>query len=185
MPGLQQLWSLTPGNNQTADPQVNLREGWAPSQANDSARMMMAKLKAYVLDTHGNLVTGGTSTAFTLTTNEGFTSLVDGMTLSFRPHVANGASPTLAVDGLTAAPLVSAPGVAIGDGRCAAAVKRRAGPGNNVTYNALLIKGVHPDNARQVIGNADLAIRMLRNPEAYREPGTPAERLIEQRAAAG
>jgi hypothetical protein len=72
----------------------------------------MAKAKAFALDTSGVLFTGGTGTAYTLATNEGFTALPDGLVLAFRPHVSSGAAPTLSVDGLGAVPLVSAPGVA-------------------------------------------------------------------------
>lgn len=111
MSGVQELWSLTPGSNQTADPEVNWREGQAPSSVNDAARQMMAKVKAYALDTSGSLVTGGTSTAYTATTNEGITSLTDGLTLAVRAHATNAGTSTLNVDGVGAKPWRKAPSV--------------------------------------------------------------------------
>src|SRR5262245_60670706 len=56
---------------------------------------------------------------------------------------------------------------------------------SNVTYQAMLSRGVHADAAAGPIGNADLAIKMLRNPDLYREPGTPATRLLDRRAEIG
>jgi hypothetical protein len=105
MAGAQQLWSTTPNNNQTADPEVNQREGMAPSQVNDAARQIMAKLKAYLLDTSGSIITGGSGTAYTLTSSEVFSSLTDRAQLGFRVHTANTAAATLNVDGLGAKPL--------------------------------------------------------------------------------
>jgi hypothetical protein len=57
----------------------------------------------------------------------------------------------------------------------------------NVTYQAMLTKGVHPRNAEMAISsrNPDLIIKMLRNSERFREPGTPAERLLEMRRGMG
>lgn len=95
-------WSQTAASNATADTTVNAREGMAPSQINDAMRAMMAALAKYRDDMSGNLVTGGTATALTITSNQGFTSLTDGIAITARMTVANGASPTLALDGLTA-----------------------------------------------------------------------------------
>jgi hypothetical protein len=51
--------------------------------------------------------TGGTSTAYTLTTTQAFASLaaMDGQSLLIKMSATSGASPTLAVDGLTAKPI--------------------------------------------------------------------------------
>jgi hypothetical protein len=51
--------------------------------------------------------TGGTSTAYTLTTDSGFDSLahLDKQVLIFVPNVTSGAAPTLNVDGLGAKPI--------------------------------------------------------------------------------
>lgn len=95
-------WSQTAASNNTADSTVNWREGQAPSTVNDSARAMMAAAAKFRDDINGGLTTGGTLTAYTVTTNQGFTSLIDGMRLKVRLHAANGVNATFAPDGLTA-----------------------------------------------------------------------------------
>jgi microcystin-dependent protein len=114
--GLQENWSLTPGANQTADASVNLREGMAPSQMNDAVRQIMARLKAFALDTSGSLVTGGSAAAFAVTTNEGFTALVDGLSVTTRMHATNGLDPTFAPDGLAAKAIQTLHGTAVPPG---------------------------------------------------------------------
>lgn len=111
-------WSQTAATNATADSTINWAEGMAPSAVNDSARAMMAATAKYRDDTSGKLVTGGTSTAYTLTSNQVFTSLsaMDGAELCFRPNATSGAAPTLAVDGLTAKALNQVSGTAIATG---------------------------------------------------------------------
>ena len=78
----------------------------------------MASVAMYRDDTSGSLATGGTATAYTLTTNQVYGSLsaLDGAELSFKATTTNGASVTLAVDGLTAKPIVSSTGVAVPTG---------------------------------------------------------------------
>src|SRR3990167_9448888 len=63
------VWSMTAASNSTADDSINWAESQAPSSVNDSARAMMARIAEWYADTSGNLVLGGTSTAYTLTTN--------------------------------------------------------------------------------------------------------------------
>jgi microcystin-dependent protein len=79
---------------------------------NDSARGMMASVAKWRDDISGVLTTSGTSTAYTVTSNQGFASLpaMDGAVIAFTPHATNGAAPTLSVDGLTAKPLRAASG---------------------------------------------------------------------------
>ena len=96
------VWSMTAASNSTADDSINWAEGQAPSSVNDSARAMMARVAEWYADTSGNLVLGGTSTAYTLTTNNVFASLIDGAIVTARVNATSGAAPTLAVDGLTA-----------------------------------------------------------------------------------
>src|SRR5882762_3012895 len=102
MPQGLQNWSKTASSNSNADSSVNWPEGQAPSSVNDSARAMMARVAEYRDDTSGSLTTGGTSTAYTVTTNENFTTLalLDKQAITIVPHVTSGAAPTLAVDGL-------------------------------------------------------------------------------------
>jgi hypothetical protein len=101
-------WSTTAANNATADSTINWAEGMAPSAVNDSARAQMAAEKKFFNDALSMAhTTGGTSTAYTLTTDSGFDTLahLDKQVLTFVPNVTSGASPTLNVDGLGAKPI--------------------------------------------------------------------------------
>lgn len=111
-------WSQTAASNATADASVNWAEGQAPSSVNDSSRAMMAALAKYRDDNSGFLVTGGTSTAYTLTTNQSFSSTTElnGQEISFTITPASGATPTLNVNGIGAFPLVNAAGSPIATG---------------------------------------------------------------------
>lgn len=113
------LWSTTAASNATADPTVNWAEGMAPSAVNNSARAEMASVAIWRNDISGTLTTGGTSTAYTLTTNATFNaaSEMDGALIAFRVGTTNGADVTLAVDGLTARQIVTASGVNVGAGQ--------------------------------------------------------------------
>ncbi len=110
---LHYLWSRTAASNSTADAQINWAEGQAPSSVNDSARAMMASLAGYRDDIAGAIATGGTSTAYTVTSYQIFDTLahMSGQIIAFTPHTTNGATVTLNVDGLGAKPLRSAPSV--------------------------------------------------------------------------
>lgn len=105
------VWSKTAATNNTADSAVNWQEGQAPSSVNDSARGMMAATAKWRDDLNGSLVTGGTTTAYTLTTNQSFAALAAGLQVGFQINATNTGTTTLAVDGLTAKPLRSAAGV--------------------------------------------------------------------------
>lgn len=108
-------WSQTAATNAIADSNVNWAEGMAPSAVNDSARQEMASVAKYRDDTAGALTTGGTSTAYTLTTNQVFSALsyLDGQELSVKFDQTNGASPTLNVDSLGAKTINLTTGVAV------------------------------------------------------------------------
>jgi microcystin-dependent protein len=110
---LHYLWSRTAASNATADAQVNWAEGMAPSAVNDSARAMMASAAGFRDDIAGAIATGGSSTAYTVTSYQVFNSLANmsGQMIAFTPHTTNGATVTLNVDGLGAKPLRSAPSV--------------------------------------------------------------------------
>jgi microcystin-dependent protein len=114
MPTGIQNWSKTAASNGNTDSSVNWLEGQAPSTVNDSARAMMARLKEWH-DDLGGITTGGTSTAYTLTSNRVFTSLalMDGSVIVIKPHTDNGAAPTLNVDSLGAKQITLSPGVNI------------------------------------------------------------------------
>jgi microcystin-dependent protein len=111
-------WSQTAASNATADPSINWQEGQAPSSINDSARAMMASVARHRDDIAGAIVTGGTSTAYTVTSYEAFDTLarLGGQIIAFTPHVTNGTTVTLNVDSLGAKPLRSAPGVDLAAG---------------------------------------------------------------------
>jgi hypothetical protein len=111
-------WSKTAANNATADATINWAEGQAPATVNNSSRAEMSAVAKARDDWSGTLTTGGTSTAYTLTTNQVFTTaaLMSGAMICFIPHATNGASPTLAVDGLTARAINVSTGVAVPTG---------------------------------------------------------------------
>lgn len=106
-------WSRTAASNATADSTVNWAEGMAPSAVNDSGRAMMASTAAFRDDIAGAITTGGTSTAYTVTSYQIFDTLahMSGQMIAFTPHATNGATVTLNVDGLGAKPLRPAPSV--------------------------------------------------------------------------
>lgn len=108
-------WSQTAATNATADSTVNWAEGQAPSSVNDSARAMMASVAKWRDDLDG-ITTGGTSTAYTVTTNQGFATLtaLANHRITIIPNADCGASPTLAVDGLTAKAIQKTNSVAVG-----------------------------------------------------------------------
>jgi microcystin-dependent protein len=104
-------WSQTAASDATADSTINWAEGQAPSSVNDSARAMMAATAKYRDDIAGAIVTGGTSTAYTISSYEVFDTLahLNGQMIAFTPHTTNGATVTLNVDSLGARPLRAAP----------------------------------------------------------------------------
>lgn len=107
-------WSKTASSNATADPSINWAEGMSPSSVNDSARAMMARAAEYRDDISGALSLAGTSTAYTLTTNQGLAATpTTGQMLAFKPNVANGVAATLQTDGGNVYPLQSTAGTAL------------------------------------------------------------------------
>lgn len=94
-------WSTSAASNTSAPPD-GAPEGQAPSTVNDCMREIMAASARQYQDTDGSLVTGGTSNAYTLTTNNSHAALADIGLLVFRADRNNTGAATLAVDGLTA-----------------------------------------------------------------------------------
>jgi microcystin-dependent protein len=76
-------------------------------------RGMQAATAKYRDDIAGAIVTGGTSTAYTVSSYEMFDTLahLNGQMIAFTPHTTNGATVTLNVDSVGAKPLRSAPGM--------------------------------------------------------------------------
>jgi hypothetical protein len=114
----------------------------APSAVNDSARALMAAAAKFRDDNAGALTTGGTSTAYTLTSNQVFATLtaMNGMSLTVRFDETNGAAPTLNVDSLGAKAIQTASGTAVGSGVLL------ANSVHNLTYDnsipAFLVHGI-------------------------------------------
>jgi len=115
-------WSTTSNTNATADGTVNWQEGQSPSSVNDSARAMMARLREWGNDIAGAIVTGGTSTAYTVTSNQVFDSLthLNGQMIAFTPHATStnavGVDVTLNVDSLGTKPIRMQPSVMLPSG---------------------------------------------------------------------
>lgn len=81
-------------------------EGQNARTVNDGARALEGILARWFRDISGVTLTGGTATAYTITSNRSITALAAGIILIVRAHVANTGTATLAVNGLTAKPLV-------------------------------------------------------------------------------
>ena len=108
-------WSQTAAADATADTSINWQEGQAPSSVNDSARAMMAAMAKYRDDTAGRTAAGGSSTAYTFTSSQGFSAAPDlnGVELTFVCGATNAANVTLNVDGLGAFPIVTTVGAPV------------------------------------------------------------------------
>jgi hypothetical protein len=109
-------WSQTANTNTTADTTINWQEGQSPGSVNGSARAMMAAVAKYRDDMGGNLVTAGSATAYTLTTNQVLTELVDGHAVTCRMDETSGLAPTLNVDSRGAKAIATVYGTAIPTG---------------------------------------------------------------------
>jgi hypothetical protein len=120
-------WSKTASNNATADATINWAEGQSPSSVNDSARASMAAVAKFRDDNSGSITTGGTSTAYTATSNQVFTSLalLDKQQITIVPNVTSGAAPTLNVDSLGAKAINGATTVAVATGALVAGTPYR------------------------------------------------------------
>lgn len=149
-------WSQTADTNQTADSTVNARENQAPSTYNNALRAAMAALAKYRDDQSGNLVLGGTSTAYTITTNQVITalsSITDGFTFSARMPSTNGTDPTLAVDSLTAKQIRGVYGTNIPNG--ALGINSIQTFTYDSTDDAWIVRG-RPSDVMLSAGNPDL-----------------------------
>lgn len=90
-------WSATAADNGTADTGINFAEYQAPSTVNDSNRTLMKRIKDLLSDLAPARTSGGTATAYTVTSSSVGTALVDGQMIEFLPHVTCGDNPTLNV----------------------------------------------------------------------------------------
>lgn len=100
-------WSTTTANNASADPSINWAEGMSPSSINDSARAMMSALASFNNDTSGFNPAGGTASAISFASAQGFpnAAALQGRSITFLYNVSdsNNAGITLSVDGITGA----------------------------------------------------------------------------------
>ena len=110
-------WSMTASANSTSDVNVYVKEGMAPSATNDQFRSIMQSMAKYRDDNNGTLVSGGSTTAATVATNQVFTAYKTGLTVTFGLAGTLNAGATLNVDGLGAAPLQLQPGTNISTGQ--------------------------------------------------------------------
>jgi len=126
-------WSKTTATNATADPSINWAEGMSPSSINDSGRAMMARAAEYRDDISGALALAGSSTVYTVTTNQTLcvapastTTPTTGQMLAFVPNVTNGIAPTLKADGCNAFPFQVTAGTALPAGTIVGGTPYRA-----------------------------------------------------------
>lgn len=108
------VWQYDPVAANNQDPAPN---GWPenlmlPSEVNDTGREMQAAQARELADINGTLTTGGFSDAYTLTLNRtSVTAYFNGLLIGFTAHTSNAEQAcTLNVNGIGAAPLVSAEG---------------------------------------------------------------------------
>lgn len=94
-------WNTSAASNNSAPP-----NGWPesmnPSSVNDSARENMAAIARWYEQMAGDLTTGGTGNAYTLTTTDSHSALADQPLLVFEVDRANTGAATLNVDTLGA-----------------------------------------------------------------------------------
>lgn len=112
-------WSQTPSANASADSTINYAEGQTPGSLNDAGRAAMAAVAEWRDDLNGTLTTGGTGTAYTLTTNQdisGEAANVDGFMVVCKLSADIGSSATLAVDSQAAKPITYKAGTAVPSG---------------------------------------------------------------------
>jgi len=95
-------WSVTASNNDSADGDIDWREGMNSKVVNNSSRQGMARVAEFLLDLGGQGTIGGTANAITLTLNSAFTGLKSGLVCSLQPTADNTAAVTLNVNGIGA-----------------------------------------------------------------------------------
>ncbi|MCZ2158818.1 tail fiber protein [Bartonella sp. 220] len=107
-------WSLTASENGGADSLINWSEGQSPNTVNNSARVMMQRVKEYLSDTGGVLESTFAinqeqqSTAIRLQSNTGFSNYKTGMLLRFRSKCTTIGVTTVSLNGLASQPVYKA-----------------------------------------------------------------------------
>jgi hypothetical protein len=165
-------WSQTDASNATADSTINWAEGQSPPSVNNSARSVMARIKAWIDDLAGvkpsnaEMVTGGSENAQTLTTNASIdpAALTHGWTLTFQAGFTNTGACTLAVDSLTAKHLQAIAGTNLAGGEIV------AGRYYTVHYN-------QPDDAWLIHSSAHVPSNLIASAANVR--ANTADKIIE------
>jgi len=125
-------WSTTAASNNSAAPD-GAPEGMSPASVNDVIRENMSAIAKQYIDQKGTVTTGGTTTAYTLTTNNVHTALSEISLFAFQVNAANTGAATLAVDGLTAKAMqLNGAAIAAGDLRADEIVLCVYNPDNDV-----------------------------------------------------
>ncbi|WP_379202746.1 hypothetical protein [Paenibacillus sp. GCM10012306] len=88
-----------------------------PAGAQEKANAAVTAVKADYIRQPGYAATSGTAIAYNAALTPAPTSIPDGFGITIVPHVANGANPTLSVNGLAAVPLKDQKGVAYAAGK--------------------------------------------------------------------
>lgn len=103
-------WSSTASSNANADSDITWAEGQDPGTVNDSARMMMKRVKDFVSDIGGGLTVGGTANAITLTAGSAVAAYANGMVFAFIAGSTNTGATTLNVNSVGAKAVMKSTG---------------------------------------------------------------------------
>jgi hypothetical protein len=106
-------WLTTAADNASSDDEINWAEGQLPSTVNNSARAMMRRISQLLGDLKGTIETGGTSNAFSITTNTVPDAITDGLICVIDFDRAPTGASTMNVDGKGAKALRDCSGAAI------------------------------------------------------------------------
>lgn len=85
-------------------------EGQLVPQINDGGRELEAMIGRWFKDTNGSIASSGSSTAFAILTNRTIPAHAAGLEFKFRATNANNGATTIAINALTAKPLVRSGG---------------------------------------------------------------------------
>jgi hypothetical protein len=97
-------WSATAASNASADSEINWTEGQPRNTVNNSARAMMRRVRQFLDDQFGALVTAGTGNDYTVDTNTDIVALRDGYGFVVRADRTCTGACTLNPDGKGALP---------------------------------------------------------------------------------
>lgn len=111
-------WSTTAASNGNADASINFSEGQSPPSLNNSARALMAAVKALYNTIGGGITYGGSGNTYTATNDTPgvWSSYAEGDFIGFEPNATNSGAATLNVDGLGAKSIVKSASTALSSG---------------------------------------------------------------------